>query len=80
METTAKVSDLMKANTYLARSIDGIRNGSLFRVTGRKRRNRFAHYINGDFVGFVNELPAPASDFKSWTRREAKRDLPRCMQ
>ena len=47
----------LAANTYLAVNKNALENGSYFRVTGRKKFDRFGHYMNGDFIAFVNKLP-----------------------
>lgn len=42
--------------TYYAREKEALKGGSFFRATGRKRE-AFAIYNLGDFVGFMKELP-----------------------
>jgi hypothetical protein len=43
-------------NTYYAYGKESLKNGTFYRSTGRKRE-AFACYNLGDFVGFVKELP-----------------------
>jgi len=69
----------MKKNTYLTlNGIASLKNGSFYRVTGRKK-DAYAIYINGDFMGFTDKLPDP-DEWQQWTRREAKKHLPACNQ
>jgi hypothetical protein len=66
-----------KPNTYLARSESGMENGSVLRVTGRKKE-KFAIYILGDFHGFTNELP---EDYTfALPRKEARHVLLACFR
>lgn len=65
----------MKANTYVSFSEAGFRNGSFYRVTGRKKEFA-AHYINGDFMGFVPAIPS--DNLLTLTKKEAKELLPAC--
>lgn len=67
----------LSPNIFYARNMEALRNGSCFRSTGRKRE-AFAHYMNGDFMGFVHEIPDshPIRKYK----REIKDDLPACMR
>jgi hypothetical protein len=65
----------LTANTYLATNEDALKNGSYFRVTGRKKFDRFAHYINGDFISFVNKLPNGLN--LQLQRKEAKKLIPK---
>ena len=58
-ETVADVADfkpLPPKNTYYAYGKEALSGGSFYRSTGRKR-DAFAFYNLGDFVGFVKELP-----------------------
>lgn len=58
-DTTADVADfkpLPPKNTYYAYGREALAGGSFYRSTGRKRE-AFAFYNLGDFVGFVKELP-----------------------
>ena len=59
---------------YYAYNESGMRNGSAYRVAAR---GMFAHYINGDYVGMVVELPN--ADMVPFTKREAKALLPAVM-
>jgi hypothetical protein len=56
---------------YYAYNESGMRNGSAYRVAAR---GMFAHYINGDYVGMVVELPN--MDMVPFTKKEAKTLLP----
>lgn len=69
----------MKKDTYFAQDEDCLRNGSFYRFTGRKRRDRFAHYILGDFHGYVNELPE-GIEFEEWDRKSGYERLPQCFK
>jgi len=76
----------VKGNSYIARNKEAMSNGSCYRVTGRKRTDRFAHYINGDFVGFTNEDPTEIIARNHTekplilSRREAIKILPDCFR
>lgn len=69
----------MKKNTYLSISEEALRNGSFYRFTGRKLRDRFARYVNGDFMGFTSETPS-AQPLKQWEPKVAKPMLPACFR
>ena len=62
--------------TYFAQDQECLENGSFYRFTGRKKQRRFAHYILGDFHGFVDELPP---SLKSWSSKEGRTLLPASM-
>lgn len=70
-------TEKIKANTYFAQNETCMRNGSFYRFTGRKKRDRFAFYNLGDFVGFVNDLPA--IELKAWPSTEGRSLLPPSM-
>jgi len=59
---------------FYAYNESGMRNGSAYRVAAR---GMFAHYINGDYVGMVVELPN--ADMVPFTKKEAKALLPAVM-
>lgn len=63
-----------KPNTYHARDLDSLRNGSFHRKTTRK--GEYAQYMNGDFICFVKDFPENLS--VHLTRREAVQYLPAC--
>lgn len=65
----------MKNNTYLYRDLSSLRNGSCYRATGRKR-TPFAHYVNGDFLGFVDKTP---EGLNASPKKEVRNELPACM-
>lgn len=67
-----------KPNTYLSFSRVGMENGSVIRVTGRKKTDKYARYINGDFMGFTNEIPEDYTFALSY--KEAKYILPACFR
>lgn len=70
----------MKPNTYLSYSEAGISNGSFYRVTGRKKEFA-AHYILGDFVGFVSQAQIPPECLTvALAKKEAARLLPYSMR
>lgn len=58
------------APAYFAHNESGMRNGSAYRVAAR---GMFAHYINGDYIGDVVEIP---SELVAFTKAEAKTLLP----
>lgn len=64
-----------KNNIYFFRDLSALRNGSCYRATGRKRRP-FAHYINGDFIDFVTEIP---EGLIASPKKEIRHELPCCM-
>ena len=73
-ETTAPAH---KPNTFISYSEDGMRNGSVYRVTGRKREP-YAMYNLGDFIGFTNEIP---DDYTFAMRyKDCKFILPACFR
>jgi hypothetical protein len=65
-----KEADKHSAPAYYAYNESGMRNGSAYRVAGR---GYFAHYINGDYVGKVVEIP---NEMIPFTKKEAKTLLP----
>lgn len=56
-----------------ARDEDGLRNGSFYRQSIGKKSSTFSHYVNGDFMGWVQKIPA---GLKTWSLREAKKLIP----
>lgn len=66
-----------KPNIFIANHELAMRNGSCYRITGRKREFA-ARYINGDFVHFVmeGEIPTDKPLILPW--KEAKKLLPSC--
>jgi hypothetical protein len=52
----ADFNPLPPKNTYYAYGLEALKGGSFYRSTGRKRE-AFAFYNLGDFVGFVKALP-----------------------
>jgi hypothetical protein len=60
-------------DTFIYRNLTSLRNGTCYRATGRKRDEQYARYLNGDFTGFVNEVP---EGFTASTRKHIKSDLP----
>lgn len=67
---------MTKKQIYLALHEAGLRNGSFHRSSGTK----WAQYINGDFMGFLEERPKtygglPLVEFSAET---AIRLIPRC--
>ena len=71
------ILQLPSKNTYFALDEDCLRNGSFYRFTGRKTRDQFAHYILGDFHGFVKCLPEDQT-FEQWAPKFARPMLPSC--
>ena len=69
-----KTTDLHRPNTYHFQELLCLKNGSFHRKTTRK--GEYAHYINGDFMSFVKELPADR--IHSLPHKEAKPHLPAC--
>jgi hypothetical protein len=67
----------VKKDTYFAQNEDCLRNGSFYRFTGRKKYNRFAFYILGDFHGFVDELPENI-ELQTWEAKDGGALLPAC--
>ncbi len=69
-----------QAIVYFAPDLGCLRNGSLYKTSRHSKREApYAQYINGDFMGFVAEVP---ERFKamSWSRKEAKPLLPECLR
>jgi cation transport regulator ChaC len=64
-----------KKGSFLALHEDGMRNGSVYRITGKKK-NFAAQYVNGDFIQFVSEVPADRTFVRE--KKEALKLLPAC--
>ena len=66
-----------RARVYHAQNDDCMRNGSFFvtSVHGPKG-SPFACYMNGDFIGFAEAVPADRD--RTYTRCEAMKLLPAC--
>lgn len=67
--------------TYHAIDDDALRNGSYYRTDGPPRPNRehlavAARYMNGDFMGTVQQSSIPAG-LKSYSRDDARELLPK---
>ena len=69
-----------RAAVYYARDLACLRNGSLYKTSPYgTRKEPYAHYIGGDFMGFVAEIPENWRAM-NWSRKEAKSLLPQCLQ
>jgi hypothetical protein len=65
-------------STIIARDEESLRNGSFVHVTKYKRNTTNALYINGDFMGYVAQLPADLqSAHKQWTLKDARKLMPK---
>lgn len=78
MKTTIKRQS--RAVVYYSQDLSCLRNGSLYKTSPYGTRTEpYAQYINGDFMGFVAEIP-PNFRAMTWSRNEAKHLLPLCLQ
>lgn len=64
--------------SFWAMNETNLRNGSCYRITGRKREFAAVYWL-GDFHGFISEADMLVINPKvSVTRRDAKNILPPC--
>jgi hypothetical protein len=76
MPKTARPS---KATVYYSQDLSCLRNGSLYKTSAHgTRKEPYAHYINGDFMGFVDVIPE-GWHAMTWSRKDAKPLLPACL-
>lgn len=69
-----------RAIVYYAPDESCLRNGSLYKTSLHgSAAAPFAHYMQGDFMGFVAEIPERFRAL-SWSRREARHLLPECLR
>lgn len=63
---------------YLALHEEGLKNGSFFRVYPKRKHQNVAQYMNGDFMGYREEIPTTYGDqpLREFTKREAERLIP----
>jgi hypothetical protein len=62
---------MAKKRKYYAMHDDGLRNGSFIRESDKSR----ARYMNGDFMGFIKDIPAT---FKEVETKHAESLIPKC--
>jgi hypothetical protein len=61
-----------------ARNTEALKNGSFVAQRIGKKSSSFAHYMNGDFIGWLNALPAPLTQAcQTWTLKDARKIMPR---
>ena len=70
-----KEAEKLNKPAYYAANEDAMRNGSAIRPTGRTTKDRFAIYMNGDFMGFTDDDTFIAG-LTPFTKKEAKALLP----
>ena len=57
-----------------ARDDDALRNGSYIHQRLGKQKSTFAQVMNGDFIGWLQQLPP---DLKAYSLREARKLMPK---